>query len=224
MKLTPGLMASFAGGRFEMDNIKTLPLAKTKAMADLFPTIKPTDLIAVCQSLGWQMGNDKKLPKEKHYKVAILETLIKTAKAMDWHVIHDAGLFYIYNSTHWIPLEKAEMMQLLMEAAIRMGNKAIESRDNNFVKSLISQAENDGFFAERNSIKQCIINLNNGSLVLNETGITLKLSGHYVANNPRILSNPIVQSLFKSTISIIDGFHLPGDARVLACATNNSYF
>jgi hypothetical protein len=156
MKLTPGLMASFAGGRFEMDNVETMPLPKTKAMADLLATIKPTDLIAVCQSLGWQMGNDKKLPKERHYKVAIIETLIKTAKAMDWHIIHNAGLFYIYDGTHWIPLEEAEMMQLLMEAAIRMGYKAIESRDNNFVKSLISQAEHDGFFAERNSIKQAI--------------------------------------------------------------------
>ena len=71
MKLTPGLMASFAGGRFEMDNVETIPLPKTKAMADLLATIKPTDLIAVCQSLDWQMGDDTKLPKEKHFKVAI---------------------------------------------------------------------------------------------------------------------------------------------------------
>ena len=99
-----------------MDKMNTLPLAKTKAMADLLATIKPTDLISVCQSLEWQMGDDKKLPKEKHFKVAIIETLIKTAKAMDWHVIHNAGLFYIYDGTHWIPLEKAEMMQLLMDA------------------------------------------------------------------------------------------------------------
>ena len=99
-----------------MDNVETMPLAKTKAMADLLATIKPTDLIAVCQLLDWQMGDDKKLPKEKHFKVAIIETLIKTAKAMDWHVIHNAGFFYIYNGTHWIPLEKAEMMQLLMDA------------------------------------------------------------------------------------------------------------
>jgi hypothetical protein len=128
-----------------MEKMKTMPLAKTKAMADLLATIKPTDLIAVCQLLDWQMGDDKKLPNEKHFKVAIIETLIKTAKAMDWQVIHDAGLFYIYNGTHWIPLEKAEMKQLLMEAAIRMGYKAIESRDNNFIKSLISQAEHDVF-------------------------------------------------------------------------------
>ena len=94
-----------------MDKMKTLPLAKDKAVADLLATIKPTNLIAVCQSSEWQMGDDKKLPKEKHYKVAIIETLIKTAKAMDWHVIHNAGFFYIYNGTHWIALENAEMKQ-----------------------------------------------------------------------------------------------------------------
>jgi hypothetical protein len=115
-------------------------------MADLLATIKPTDLIAVCQSLGWQMGEDKKQLKEKHFKVAIIETLIKSAMAMDWHVIHDAGLFYIYNGAYWIALENAEMKQLLMDAAIRMGYKAIESRDNSFVNRLFLQDVDYGFF------------------------------------------------------------------------------
>ena len=101
-----------------MDNVETMALAKTKAMADLLATIKPTDLIAVCQLLDWQMGDDKKLPNEKHFKVAIIETLIKTANAKDWHVIHDAEFFYNFNGAFWVALKDVAVKQLPKYAAI----------------------------------------------------------------------------------------------------------
>ncbi|MFZ2170948.1 MAG: phage/plasmid primase, P4 family [Methylococcaceae bacterium] len=151
-----------------------LPKAKTGAVVKLLATIGETDLIEVCQSLGWRKGSDGKPPNQKHFKVAIVETLIKTSKLNDWHIIHDAGFFYIYNGAFWVALEDAEVKQMLKNASVRMGYSPIESRDSMFVDKLFQQARQDGFFIERNLTKQSIINLKNGSLVLNETGVTLK--------------------------------------------------
>jgi putative DNA primase/helicase len=55
-----------------------------------------------------------------------------------------------------------------------MSYTEIECRDSAFVDKLFKQAVQDGFFVERNLTRQSIINLKNGSLVLNEDGVTLK--------------------------------------------------
>ena len=150
------------------------PIAKTKAVADLLNTIEITDLIAVCHSLGWKQSNVEKEPQLKHFIVAIIDMLIKTAKANDWHIINHTGFFYIFNGAYWVVLENDEVKHLLKDAAIRMGYTVIESRNNSFVDKLFRQAKQDGFFVDRNYVKQSIINLRNGSLVLSEEGIKLK--------------------------------------------------
>lgn len=147
--------------------------AKQLAIEALLSTIEKTDLIKVCESLGWR-GSDGDYPSKSNFKVAIIHTLIETAKRLNWHVIHDAGFFYIYNGAYWTALEDAEVKQLLKEAAIRMGHTEIECRDAKFVDDLFRQCIQDGFFIERHQKKQSIINLKNGSLHLTDTGIKLK--------------------------------------------------
>lgn len=147
--------------------------AKQLAIEALLSTIEHTDLIKVCESLGWS-GNEEDKPKQRHFRVAIIHTLIETAKRLNWHVIHDAGFFYIYNGAYWTALEDAEVKQMLKDAAIRMGYTEIECRDAKFVDDLFKQCIQDGFFVERHQKKQSIINLKNGSLHLTDKGIKLK--------------------------------------------------
>ncbi len=152
--------------------------AKIEVMAGLLANINKISLIDVCEALGWRQDDKGTPPAQKHYKVAIVHTLIKTAKANNWHVIRDAGFFYIYNREYWVVLEDSEIKQLVKNSAIKMGYTEIECRDHLFVDKLFQQTVQDGFFTERSSSKQSIINLKNGSLVLNEDGIKLKPFDH----------------------------------------------
>jgi hypothetical protein len=74
--------------------------AKINAIAVLLANVNKTNLWSVCENLGWKMGSDGKSPKQKHYKVAIIHILIKTAKDHNWHIIHNAGFFYIYDGAY----------------------------------------------------------------------------------------------------------------------------
>lgn len=152
---------------------KTPQQAKLSAIAALLANIENVNLKQVCISLGW-IGTGEDYPKQKHIKVAIVDTLIKTARKHNWHIIHSEGFFYIFNGAYWVALEDSEVKQLLKSAAIQMSYTEIECRDVSFVDKLFQQAVQDGFFTERNYKKQSIINLKNGSLVLDDRGATLK--------------------------------------------------
>ncbi len=146
---------------------------KLLAIEALLTTIDEIDLVEYCRSIGWR-GNDDDYPNQKHFKVAIVHKLIEVAKVNNWHIIHNTGFFYIFNGSHWIALEDAEVKQMLKESAIRMGHNEIECRDISFIDKLHQQFVFSGFFSERHYKKQSIINLKNGSLVLDEKGIELK--------------------------------------------------
>lgn len=128
------------------------------ATGALLTNVEPINLVHVCESLGWE-GAEGDYPKQKHIKVAIVHTLIETAKKHNWHIIYDAGFFYIYNSAHWVAMEDAAVKRLLKDAAIKMSYTEIECRDVSFVDKLFQQVVQDGFFVERNFKKQSIINL-----------------------------------------------------------------
>ena len=147
---------------------------KALSIAALLANVEKINLIKVCESLGWKVGSDGKPPKEKHFKVAIVHSLIDTAKRHNWRIIHDAGFFYIYNGALWVALDDAEVKQLLKDAAVKMGYSEIECRNADFTDKLFKQAVQDGFFTERSFIKQSIINLKNGSLVIDQSGVNLK--------------------------------------------------
>jgi putative DNA primase/helicase len=156
---------------------KDLATPKDKAISSLISCIQTINLKDACIALGWA-GKDDDYPKQKHIKVAVVNELIEIAKSNNWQIIHDAGFFYIYNGEYWLQLLDAEVKQILKLAAIRMGYMEIECRDSAFIDKLFQQAEQDGFFTEKNTKKQSIINLQNGSLVLSETGVNLKDFDH----------------------------------------------
>ena len=161
-----------------LENTESEKQAKKRATSALLANIQETNLKKVCESLGWVEDANGKPPAQKHFKVAIIHNLIEVATKHNWHIINDNGFFYIYNGSYWVVLQDNEVKQLLKDAAIKMGYTRIECQDSQFVDKLFLQAVQDGFFAEKNLIKQSIINLKNGSLVLSEKGIDLKEPDH----------------------------------------------
>jgi putative DNA primase/helicase len=147
---------------------------KTRAIDALLENVTQINLKAVCKSLGWRSDDEVDYPKQKHIIVAIVISLIETAKKHNWRLMSDCGLFYIYNGAYWLMLQNEEVKEMLEDASIKMGLAKIDCFDVPFTDKLFKQAIRRGFFKERNFKKQSIINLVNGSLVLNEKGVKLK--------------------------------------------------
>lgn len=183
-------------------NWKESSTPKDKAIHSLISCVQAINLKDACVALGWA-GKDDDYPKQKHIKVAVVNELIEIARSNNWHIIHDAGFFYIYNGEYWLQLQDAEVKQILKLAAIRMGYMEIECRDSVFIDKLFQQAVQDGFFSKRTTNKQSIINLQNGSLVLSETGVILKpfdsldFITHQLdfSHDPRAVNEPFLRYL-----------------------------
>jgi putative DNA primase/helicase len=161
-----------------INDIKANTDTKSQAISALLANVEPVDLEGVCKSLGWFATEKRLYPSQKNYRVAIVSVLQSISENNNWHIIHDAGFFYIYNGAYWVALEDAEVKNLLKRAAIKMQHPEIECRDSSFVDLLFNQIVQEGFFKERNFIKQSIINLKNGSLVIGEKGAKLKPFDH----------------------------------------------
>ncbi len=155
---------------------------KAAALGNLLIKVEFTDFYESCKELGWipnldNEGNEKP-PLQKHIKIAIIDQLMKTAKANGWHLIKDGDFVYIYNAAFWIPLQPDELQNFLKDAAIKMGYPEIESRDSTFINKLYKQSLQDGFFSDRKMEKQSKINLLNGTLEITATGVHLNPFDH----------------------------------------------
>ena len=109
-------------GLIAPDNLtaESQPHSRTKAIQDLLNCIESVGtegLDKVCVELGWTKSAHNS-PKQKHYKVAIIHTVIETAKKHNWHIIHDAGFFYIFDGAYWVALHNGEVKEFLKNAAI----------------------------------------------------------------------------------------------------------
>lgn len=155
---------------------------KTNTLRGLLSKINVVDFNEKCKTLGWEPKLDEhgkeKPPLQKHIKVAIIDDLMQTAKINDWHLVKDGDFVYIFNGAFWIPLDPDELENFLKDAAIKMGYPEIESRDSTFIKKLHDQSLQDGFFMDKYTEKQSMINLQNGTLVLSSTGIRMKDFDH----------------------------------------------
>ncbi len=160
--------------------IKTESMAETKrkTMNQLLGKVNKVDFIDACKSLGWVPTQNKAKadnpPTQNNHKVAIIDQLMITAKNNNWHLALDTGLFYIYTGCMWISLDKDELKNFLKDIAIKQGYPPINAKDSKFIIQLYEQAIQDGFFTEKRYTQQSMINLNNGTLVLNNDGVTIK--------------------------------------------------
>ncbi len=162
----------------ELIKFESTAETKRKTLDRLLTKIERTDLIKVCESLGWTPSINSKggenPPTQSNYKVAIVDKLIQTAKNCNWHLAFDAGVFYIYTGCMWIGLDKDELKNFLKNVAIKQGYPDISARDSLFINKLYDQTIQDGFFTEKGYLSQSMINLNNCTLVLSCEGVTPK--------------------------------------------------
>lgn len=107
--------------------IKAESMTETKrnTMNQLLERVDNINLIDACKSLGWVATTNREgadnPPNQSHYKVAIIDQLMITAKRNNWHLALDAGLFYIYTGSMWVSLDKDELKNFLKDVAIKQG-------------------------------------------------------------------------------------------------------
>ena len=179
---------------------------KSQAISALLANVEPVRLQEVCSRLGWFATERRLYPSQKNYRVAIVRVLQSISEKNNWHIIHDAGFFYIYNGAYWVALKDDEVKNLLKQAAIKMQHPEIECRDSSFVDMLFNQIIQEGFFKERNFIKQSIINLKNGSLVIGETGAKLKAFDYrdFLTHQLDFDHNPFARNhLFEDYLNVV---------------------
>ncbi len=151
---------------------------KKRTLNNLLIKIKKVDFPKVCESLGWiptqnKQGDDRP-PSQSNYKVAIIDQLMKTAKANNWNLAFDSGLYYIYTGCLWISLDKDELKNFLKDVAIKQSYPPIKARDSKFISQLYDQAIQDSFFTNKQYMQRSMINLNNCTLVLSSDGVQTK--------------------------------------------------
>lgn len=160
--------------------VKAESMAETKRITlnRLLEKIEPVDFIQTCTRLGWIPTQNKdgseRIPTQSDYKVAIVDELMISAKTNNWHLALDTGLFYIYTGCMWISLDKDELKNFLKDVAIKQNYPAIKARDSQFINKLYDQVIQDGFFTDKNYTKCSMINLDNGTLILNSNGVRMK--------------------------------------------------
>ncbi len=162
----------------ELIKAKSITEVKRNTLNNLLVKIKRVNFVDVCMALGWEptknSNGGENPPTQSNYKVAIIDELMKSAKSHNWHLALDSGLFYIYTGSMWISLDKDELKNFLKDVAIKQGYPPIKAKDSKFIVQLYDQAIQDGFFTDKHYTQQSMINLNNGTLVLNSEGVTVK--------------------------------------------------
>jgi len=161
-------------------DVKNQPISviKRNMLNNLLDKIVPINFIDACITLGWEQtinnNGDESSPTQSNFKVAIVDELMKVVKNNNWHLALNTGLFYIYTGSMWISLDKDELKNFLKDVAIKQSYPPIKAKDSKFIIQLYDQAIQDGFFSDKYYLQQSMINLSNGTLVLNSSGVQIK--------------------------------------------------
>lgn len=121
-------------------------------------------------------ADSKKSAPERLKHVIVCNSLIEIAENLNCPVLKsDAGLF-MYNKTHWHPLNVEELRQGVMKAAYLCGIGELEAKHYGTGNELRKQFESSAFQPLRRR-EGVAVNLLNGTLEVSESG-EFKLRGH----------------------------------------------
>jgi putative DNA primase/helicase len=148
----------------------------------------------------------------KHLLVAVVENVLKTAKANNWGIARQYSFFYLFNGEYWSIIKEHELENFLGEAAEKMGIDAFEARSYLFREQLLKQFLTVANFVKlaRNKDKT-LINLKNGTFEISadkqflrepksEDFITYQLPFEY---NPDAIA-PVFQSFLDRVVPEVD--------------------
>lgn len=119
------------------------------------------------QKAGFDPDDEEAKLKKPHYLVITIEVILELAKQNQWGLCQRDGFIYIFNGSHWTPIEKEDLKAMLRQAAERMGVEKYTARHFEFSDQLYKQFTETAYLPapvrDREVVK---INLANGTFLI----------------------------------------------------------
>lgn len=109
-----------------------------------------------------------------HYKVAVVDLLIRCAKQNAFYLAKDGSKIYVYNGNYWIEVDEEIIKQFLKLTAESLGVPKWMSIESVFIDDLYRQLQSAGFFEKMEHRDDTLLNLSNGTLCININGTKLE--------------------------------------------------
>ncbi|HAN21180.1 MAG TPA: DNA primase [Clostridiales bacterium] len=123
--------------------------------------------------IGLNLAKEK--AAQKHYRIVIIEKLIKYARDKEWNLAVQNDFTYVFNGAYWIPIGKDVFKKFLGNIAIKLGYRLADAKDYKFQDDLYKQFLSEGHFEKpEKKNDEVLINCLNGTLIINKDGYSLK--------------------------------------------------
>jgi putative DNA primase/helicase len=107
--------------------------------------------------------------KKKHYLILVIQEVLRLARENGFGIAIKDDCVYSYNGQYWQPIDDGELTDFLGTAAEIMGVEKFDARHYQFRKELHEQFKTSSRLERTPNPDQVLINLVNGTLVLNGT-------------------------------------------------------
>jgi len=142
-----------------------------RVLADLLYQIKPIDYR---EKAGIE-GSDKVTRRQQI--VITIDVTLETAIANNWGICTRNGFIYVFNAKQWHTIAVDDFKTFLGMAALKMGVPKLEAKYHIFRDELFKQFMVSANLPTPEPIAQTLVNLQNGTFEITETGIQ-KLREH----------------------------------------------
>jgi putative DNA primase/helicase len=116
------------------------------------------------QKAGFDPDDEDAKLKKPHFLVITIEEILDLAKRNQWGLCNRDGFIYIYNGSHWIPIDKEDLKAMLRQAAERMGVEKFTARHFEFSDQLLRQFIETAYLPAPSRDREIVkINLTNGT-------------------------------------------------------------
>lgn len=139
------------------------------SILEAIPTLDDVQWLQIQQ----QMKETKSTISKMVYKIASVKILLNIAKSKNWEMAEDGTSIYLYNEEYWIKVEESIIRKFLKDATLKLGVPEVIAGDESFSKHIYKQLLADGFFERMENQDKTLINLENGTLSIDQTGFTL---------------------------------------------------
>jgi len=117
-----------------------------------------------------ELNSNEKIGR-KQYAVITIDKVIDVAKIQNWGICTRNGFIYVYNAKQWHTIAIDDFKTFLGMAALKMGVPVLEAKYHIFRDELFKQFMVSANLPTPEPKEQTLINLQNGTFEITETGI-----------------------------------------------------
>jgi putative DNA primase/helicase len=146
------------------------PLPHQRILNELLSKIGPLDFRQLAE-----IKKDTEKVRKNHYLILCVDEVIRLAKGNNWGICRNHEFIYLFNGAFWQLLDPEELKTFLGDAAKKMGIDRFEADYFKFRDELYKQFLTLAHLPKpRRLNRSVLINLKNGTFVINDTGYSLK--------------------------------------------------